>query len=670
MLGVGLKAVRYYKALFFGAFLTMSLGVALIGVAATALAACLSVPSTTTGPQVVLGAHVYYRDAVDMQGITTVLALAAVVCGFIMVTNVAGTFAFSVALRRRDLGLMRLLGMDGGQVRRLVLVEALAVAVPSAAVGCLIAVLVAPPTLDALNHTDLTPIQLSDHNSFGALAVAYVVGVLLALLAALLASVRAAKVSPAEALRDAVIDRNVMTRGRWVVGLLTLTAGVVMLASSPAAGALNSTALAIFGTFALTIASTSLGPVYLPVLIRVVGAPAHWLGATAGGLAVASMSKARRNATSLAAPVLSIMAVTGIMVGVLLTTDATGLADQVARTNAQLVAESTNGTGISSDTLRRITSTPGVRAVSAPAPLKVAFATPDQTSGSAQGHGPGQPITHGGSGMVDAAVMDLDSLAAVQQVHVVEGRLGTLTGNQIAVRKEFISWYSVHAGSTLRIGLFDGRVVDATVAVIVDGGTSLPQIMVSPQLAAAKAGSPKHANILLTAGTDPGAAAARLAAIAGSGVRFTPVAQWYAASGAAEHRLQNLVLLVLVGPASLFALIAVANTMVMAFSRRGREIAGMTLLGVTSGQIRLMATVEALLVTCLAAGVAAVYVIIGLVGYRTALGGSYLATSISMPWSLMAGLAAACVVVAVLTGLLAAGRQLRRPAIGMITARE
>lgn len=668
MLRVGLRSVRHYRALFAGSFLTMTLGVALLGVAANCLVATWSVPAVTTGPTATVdgfgGTHVFFRDAVDLQGIETVLALGAVVSGFVMITNVAGTFAFSIALRRRDFGLLRLLGAGGWQVRRMVLAEAFEIAVPSAAVGVLVAALAAPPMLRALSGTELAPVRLPDRFSAGALVFACCVGVGLAVVAALLASSRAARVAPAEAMRDAVVDAQVMTRGRWAVGALSLMIGVVMMAAAPSASALNSTPLVIFGTFALTIAAAALGPVYLPGVVRLVGLPVRRLTGTAGRLAVASVANARRHTASLASPVLGLVAVAGIMTGVLATSDATGLADQVARSRAQFVVEPADGTGLDQDTLARIAAAPGVRTLSAPARLKLAFATPDVQEG--------QPGPRGGAGTVDAEALDLTALATVERLQVVEGSLSRLTGNQIAVRREFISWYAVHAGSSVQLGFFDGRTINATVAVILDGGPGLAQIMLPPELAGSQAAAPTRAAVLLdSAPADPAAAAHRLALAAGTDrVRVIPVAEWHAIGAAANDRLQNLAMLVLVGPAALFTLVAVANTIVMAYSRRGREVAGMTLLGVSRAQIRITVMLEALLVTGLAIAVAALFVTAGLAGYRNALRGGFLATALQVPWRVVGGVAAGCVAVAVIASLLAAGRQLRRRAVTMMASRE
>jgi len=96
----------------------------------------------------------------------------------------------------------------------------------------------------------------------------------------------------------------------------------------------------------------------------------------------------------------------------------------------------------------------------------------------------------------------------------------------------------------------------------------------------------------------------------------------------------------------------------------------MTLLGVSRGQVRAIVVLEALLVTCLAIAVATLFVTAGLAGYRNALRGGFLATSLQVPWWALGGLAAGCAAVAVIASLLAVGRQLGRRAVMVMASRE
>src|SRR5215468_9909920 len=80
-----------------------------------------------------------FAVAVALLGVTSGLA------GFVAIFVVAGTFAYAVAARRRELGLLRTVGATPRQARRLVLGEALAVAVAAALAGSALGVVIAGP---------------------------------------------------------------------------------------------------------------------------------------------------------------------------------------------------------------------------------------------------------------------------------------------------------------------------------------------------------------------------------------------------------------------------------------------------------------------------------------------------------------------------------------------
>ena len=73
-----------------------------------------------------------------MVGIMSAIAL------FMAMFVVASTFGFVVAARRRELGLLRLVGATPGQVRRMVLGESAVVAVLATVAGCLLAAVTGP----------------------------------------------------------------------------------------------------------------------------------------------------------------------------------------------------------------------------------------------------------------------------------------------------------------------------------------------------------------------------------------------------------------------------------------------------------------------------------------------------------------------------------------------
>ncbi|MEU8612200.1 ABC transporter permease, partial [Actinoplanes sp. NPDC048791] len=64
------------------------------------------------------------RDAEALMTVNALLGTAGGITTFVSVFVVASTFAFAVAQRRRELGLLRTAGATPGQVRRMVLAEA------------------------------------------------------------------------------------------------------------------------------------------------------------------------------------------------------------------------------------------------------------------------------------------------------------------------------------------------------------------------------------------------------------------------------------------------------------------------------------------------------------------------------------------------------------------
>jgi putative ABC transport system permease protein len=647
MTGISLRSVRHWWALFAGAFITLCLGTALVGVTAAGMAATFRVPATSGGPVVTVadGSGVRHTIALndpDMGGIQSILALAGVVSGFITIVVVAGTFAFSVALRRRDMALLRLVGADGGQVRRMVLGESVAVAVPAGLAGCVLAAASTPVALEALNHTNLTPVPLQAGSLHVPLGIALAGGLLIAVLGAMAASWRAGRVRPAEAMREADIDAKVMTASRWIIGLLLLGGGVAMTAVAPAAGAEAAAPLAIFGPMALAVAATALGPVYLPMLVTPLAGLARF-GLVSGGLATATIRRSRRQTASLVAPVLAVVAIVGSLTSVLATTATAATADQIAHTRGQLVVRSTTGEGLDRPTLARLRQTGQVAAVSAPAPFPLVVV--DERDASLE----------------DAVAVDLPTLAATSRLRAVEGRLGALPEDGVAMSKEYAGFDDYHVGDRVMLALFDQRRVMARVQAVVDGGANGPELMISPSLAGPSAGRPQQAVVLLAPGASPAAVARRLTGELGAAtVQVMPTGQWFAASTSAQNGLNRLVLVVLSAPASVYALIAIANTLIMSFTRRRREFAGMRLLGVSRSQIQRTVLWEAATVVVLGTVLAAAMIGLGLTVYRTALLQVYTAVPLSVPWAALAGLAGACLVVATITAVATVNRLLRR----------
>ncbi|MDQ0382102.1 FtsX-like permease family protein [Amycolatopsis thermophila] len=169
--------------LFLGAILTVCLGVALVQSSLLIL-----VSAATAGGEAV--------EAI------TLLGLTPAVSAFLAVFIVSSTFAFTVAQRRRDLALLRLVGGARGQVRRLLLSEALLLGVIGTGAGVPLGLLAMRAQTWLLHDLGFVPATFTARRQDWILGVSPGVGLGVAVVGVLAASRRAAKVRPMEALRE------------------------------------------------------------------------------------------------------------------------------------------------------------------------------------------------------------------------------------------------------------------------------------------------------------------------------------------------------------------------------------------------------------------------------------------------------------------------------------
>ena len=161
------------------------------------------------------------------QNILLAFAVITLVVSAFLVNNV---FSIVIGQRIRELGLLRVVGATGVQIRRSVLGEAATVGLIATGLGLAggIGVSAALKAIFASQGGELPidPLLLTGRT----VGVAFAVGVGITLLAALSPALKARRITPVEALReDARLTSPVVAR-RPVVGGVALVAGVVLLA--------------------------------------------------------------------------------------------------------------------------------------------------------------------------------------------------------------------------------------------------------------------------------------------------------------------------------------------------------------------------------------------------------------------------------------------------------
>src|SRR4051794_32624723 len=216
--------------LFVGAIVAVAVGVALVQASLLTLISAAT-PSIPTG-------LAHDQELLLRDGYTGAVSLAALMTGisaFVAVFIVASTFAFTVAQRRRDLALLRLIGAKRRQVRRLMFGEALVLGTLGSWAGIVLGVLIAPVEAHLLARPGLVPTTFHAEWRSWIVAVSLAVGVGIAVAGSFGAARRAARVRPLDGLHAVSGDR-VMTASRWVIGTVAAAGAVAMIVAAASMG--------------------------------------------------------------------------------------------------------------------------------------------------------------------------------------------------------------------------------------------------------------------------------------------------------------------------------------------------------------------------------------------------------------------------------------------------
>ncbi|WP_436740454.1 ABC transporter permease [Streptomyces sp. BBFR102] len=245
--------------------------------------------------------YVEHKRFLGTQLITAMAALGL----FTTIFVVASMLVLATGLRRREIGLLRMIGASPRQVRRMILGEAAVVGLLGAVTGCLVGVAAAPVLRDILKGLDVTPPELSLRVSAWPLLTAAAIGVGVSILGAWSASRLAAKVAPIDALLESRTGGGTMGRVRWIASLTVLGLGALLAIVTATVGAESRINMAIAATMVLIVAAALLAPVFVGPVGRMLTAPFERSGSAAPLLVRAELRVNARRAASLAAPVIA-----------------------------------------------------------------------------------------------------------------------------------------------------------------------------------------------------------------------------------------------------------------------------------------------------------------------------------------------------------------------------
>jgi putative ABC transport system permease protein len=204
----------------------------------------------------------------DFQATTALIAAIVLFVGSFLIVN---TLSMTVGERAREVGLLRAAGATRAQVARFVLAGALVIGIAGSVIGLLAGVLFGALMAGSVRALTGFPAAVAGLDP-GSLLVAFVVGVAVTIAGAIEPAIRAARISPVEALR-ARFDVPDVRRARlgWLALVFVAVAALGVLAWPPAAGGAGTDrALALY---AVLIAATLATPFLLPPLARILGSP-------------------------------------------------------------------------------------------------------------------------------------------------------------------------------------------------------------------------------------------------------------------------------------------------------------------------------------------------------------------------------------------------------------
>jgi putative ABC transport system permease protein len=578
---------------------------------------------------------------------------AAAVIAFVAIFVMAGTFAFVVDLRRREIALLRLVGATSRQVRRMIIGEAALIGIAAAPAGA---------AAGAYGRHLVGHYAVSSGNAPGWFTVGFTwwpvlagfaVGILSALLGSAVSAWRAGRVAPLDALREAAVDQRVMTPLRWLLGIAALAAALCFtvdnLVSAPFE--LTNPRKTIEIPLLFVAAFALLAPALLAPLARWVTWPLTRLGPGSMIVRANIGTAARRTAAVAGAAVVAV----GVAAAFFAQQDnaSSALTYQATQTSrADYVVVPIGGDSLPAAAIAALRQVPGARVV------------PVQDIVLYVGTRQGEFIDS-----FNAQAVSAGALPVVEDPTVLSGSVRGFGPGSLVVDEKGARADGLRVGTRLAVWGPDGTRQNVTLTAIVATGLAGDLAYVSTSVAPTAPAA--RVDVKVLPGASPAAVrTAILTAVRGQPASVITRAQAVSAMETASHRESRGTTILVLGIALAYSLIAMANTMVMASAGRRRELAALNLTGVTRPQILGYVAAESLIAVVLGAIVgaaSAIPVAVVMLFDLTGLIGSF---PVSLPWEAVGAVGGTCAAISVLAATITSARSMRGRAVELAGLRD
>jgi putative ABC transport system permease protein len=547
-----------------------------------------------TGDRRVLGDPDRGDRLTPLLGVISMSSTAIALILGVVIFVVASTFAFAVAQRRRESGLLRCLGMTPRQLRNMVMAEASLLCAAATVVGCLFAAGVAPLLAAGLRAGGLAPSWFALTAWVLPLFVTVLVVVGAAQIAVYAAARRAGMTSPVAALRTATLDERPAGHARVVFGVGALVFSALMVVAvrgvSPwvALTPLLYTPIVVIAVVGVAMLTQNL----VRPLARLITRPLVAGRGAVGMVIRENVLTGVGRVAATAAPMVLAIGLSGSILGVAQTIDAAATVNLRNTVHADLVVTPADAPVLGRDTVDRLAAVPGVRTMTS---------TPTVVYAQAADADPDEDLTE-----YEVTAADPAQIPQFLSPPMSAGTLDGFTDDAIAVDE---SW-GVSVGNTVELWVPDGKALKLRVVAVLKSGTLPTEGVISSRNAGAAAPTEVYVS-----GTS---AAAVSAAVAGTDAQVSTRDQWTGGggSGSSSVLVGSLALLALIGT---YCGISIVTSQVMASGDRRAMVATLRLVGASRRSTRRVVLGETAVAIVIAVLLGAVVVLVNLVGLRTAL---------------------------------------------------